>query len=104
MNPKVAFAVVLCCVVVAVVSASDGCSYWCKTNTGQRYCCEEGPSPGKPFTKPGTCPRSRDVCPAYAAQGGHSPNVCSNDGACPGNQKCCFDTCLRHHTCKPPRY
>ena len=27
--------------------------------------------------------------------------VCSHDGNCPRSEKCCFDKCLNHHTCKP---
>ena len=27
--------------------------------------------------------------------------VCSHEGNCPRSEKCCFDKCLNHHTCKP---
>ena len=78
---------------------SDTCRYWCKTNVGKYYCCEGGLQPeGLVGTKPGECVPARPSCPRFRA-----PQICSNDGACAGIDKCCFDTCLQEHVCKPPK-
>merc|ERR1739842_192137 len=53
-------------------------------------------SPLCPLSSPGSalqCPHTR--------AGFRPPAQCSNDSRCPGAEKCCFDTCLQHHTCKP---
>ncbi|CAL4096649.1 unnamed protein product [Meganyctiphanes norvegica] len=51
-------------------------------------------------TKPGQCPAVRPSCPP--TRFGQPPKPCSSDGGCVGVDKCCFDVCLQHHTCKPP--
>ncbi|XP_063602361.1 uncharacterized protein LOC134778461 [Penaeus indicus] len=48
--------------------------------------------------KPGRCPAVRPQCPNTRFGG---PQVCFNDFACAGSDKCCFDTCLRERVCKP---
>ncbi|CAL4070575.1 unnamed protein product, partial [Meganyctiphanes norvegica] len=81
--------------------ATGGCRYWCRTPQGQSYCCENSnQSTLLPFTKPGQCPPVRPSCPP--TRFGGPPRTCSNDSRCPGVDKCCFDTCLQEHVCKPP--
>merc|ERR1712179_69863 len=88
---------------------SSSCKYWCKTPGNQYYCCEGqnqqigggggGIGGGNVGTKPGFCPPVRPSCPPTRIHG--PPRQCSNDYSCSGRDKCCFDTCLQHHTCKP---
>ncbi|KAK4314666.1 hypothetical protein Pmani_014050 [Petrolisthes manimaculis] len=79
-----------------------GCRYTCKDPEGKVYCCRFGDdeiiTPTGP--KPGSCPPVRQKCPE---RGFFDPSVCSHDSICPGSQKCCYDRCLEHHTCKPPQ-
>merc|ERR1719175_133986 len=83
-------------------SSSGSCRYWCRTPQGQAYCCEGGNEIASlPTVKPGQCPPVRPQCPPTRA-GFRPPSQCSNDSRCPGAEKCCFDTCLQHHTCKLP--
>merc|ERR1711972_560545 len=85
-----------------LASSSGSCRYWCRTPQGQSYCCESGQDlPSLPSVKPGQCPPVRPQCPPTRA-GFRPPAQCSNDSRCPGAEKCCFDTCLQHHTCKLP--
>lgn len=80
----------------------SSCRFWCKNPQGQAYCCENAHQAETPvFTKAGLCPPVRPSCPPTRSFG--PPNTCSNDGACGGVDKCCFDTCLQEHICKPPR-
>merc|ERR1711942_503457 len=84
---------------------TGGCRYWCRTPFGQRYCCEnsnQGQGGFLPFTKPGQCPPVRPSCPPTRNFIG-PPQTCSSDSRCPGVDKCCFDTCLQEHVCKPPQ-
>merc|ERR1712183_1027397 len=82
--------------------SSGSCRYWCRTPQGQAYCCEGGNQPAAPVgVKPGRCPPVRPNCPPVRNFGG-PPQTCSNDYRCHGNNKCCFDTCLQEHVCKPP--
>merc|ERR1739842_222316 len=86
---------------VSPVVQSASCRRWCRTPQGQAYCCEGGNEPlTAAVTKPGQCPPVRPSCPPTRNFG--PPRTCSSDGACGGLDKCCFDTCLQHHTCKPP--
>jgi len=83
---------------------SSSCRYWCRNPQNQYYCCEGqnqqiGGGGGQVGTKPGSCPPVRPNCPPTRIFG--PPRQCSNDYACTGSDKCCFDTCLQHHTCKP---
>nr|ACU25383.1 crustin 2 [Panulirus japonicus] len=82
---------------------SSSCRYWCRTPRGQYYCCESGSRPPGPVgTKPGRCPIVRFDCPPTRFHGG--PQTCSNDYSCAGSDKCCYDTCLGEHVCKPSEY
>lgn len=47
---------------------------------------------------PGSCPAVRPLCPGTR---GLPPKTCSNDGSCGWADKCCFDSCLKLHVCKP---
>ncbi|XP_076030953.1 uncharacterized protein LOC143019146 [Oratosquilla oratoria] len=86
----------------SVVAPTSGCRYWCRTPEGAAYCCENVNQPTNPIAtqvvKPGQCPPVRPVCPRVSGP----PVTCSNDGACGGVDKCCFDRCLGEHVCKPP--
>merc|ERR1711970_311347 len=80
---------------------SASCRRWCRTPQGQAYCCEGANEPiSAAVTKQGQCPPVRPSCPP--TRFGQPPRTCSSDGGCAGYDKCCFDTCLQHHTCKPP--
>ena len=82
-------------------ASSSSCRFWCKTPQGQAYCCENAnEAQTAVFTKGGHCPPVRPTCPLRSFSG--PPKTCSNDGACAGVDKCCFDTCLEEHVCKPP--
>jgi len=86
---------------IASGSGSASCRRWCRTPQGQAYCCEGANEPiSAAVTKQGQCPPVRPSCPPTRNFG--PPRTCSSDGACAGFDKCCFDTCLQHHTCKPP--
>ncbi|KAK7078793.1 hypothetical protein SK128_013925 [Halocaridina rubra] len=84
------------------IAPPSSCRYWCRTPQGQAYCCEgaEQPQSFVGVVKPGFCPPVRPVCPPI--RNFLPPATCSNDGACGGVDKCCFDTCLQEHICKPP--
>nr|AGU01544.1 antimicrobial peptide type 2 precursor IIb [Pandalus japonicus] len=82
-------------------SSSGSCRYWCRTPEGPNYCCEGSRDHITfPTVKAGVCPPVRPQCPPIRNFG--APTICSNDSKCPGLEKCCFDTCLQHHTCKLP--
>nr|XP_027209462.1 uncharacterized protein LOC113802963 [Penaeus vannamei] len=83
------------------VAPPSTCRYWCRTPEGQAYCCENinQPQSTAGVVKPGFCPPVRPVCPLRSFQ---PPFTCSNDGACGGIDKCCFDRCLGEHVCKAP--
>ncbi|KAK3880303.1 hypothetical protein Pcinc_015183 [Petrolisthes cinctipes] len=85
------------------------CYHWCrrpsdiKEGPNSVYCCA--------FTRPtiqqikggvhpGTCPPHPYECPGVRVFS-KGPQVCAADGYCGPNSKCCFDTCLKHNTCKP---
>ncbi|XP_063593888.1 uncharacterized protein LOC134770888 [Penaeus indicus] len=87
--------------IVSPVAPPSTCRYWCRTPEGQAYCCENinQPQSAAGVVKPGFCPPVRPVCPLRSFQ---PPFTCSNDGACGGIDKCCFDRCLGEHVCKAP--
>ncbi|XP_042891672.1 whey acidic protein-like [Penaeus japonicus] len=61
--------------------------------------CEGGDSPIIfPTLKEGRCPLIRDECPPVRI----TPPTCIDDASCSGDDKCCFDICLKRNTCKPP--
>nr|XP_045614707.1 uncharacterized protein LOC123768291 isoform X2 [Procambarus clarkii] len=83
----------------------DGCNYYCRKpagpNKGENYCC--GPE-GLPIKREqhhrGSCaPPLKQCTGRFAAFA--KPRLCPHDGHCSRDEKCCFDTCLDHHTCKP---
>nr|XP_045612308.1 perlwapin-like [Procambarus clarkii] len=98
--------VVVLMVTLAVVTSQNvgggnqGCRYFCRTPTNALYCCEDERSPiNRPTVKPLLCPAVGTRCnPSSFAI------PCSNDGACPGNNKCCYDVCRRRHICSPPSF
>ncbi|XP_076043521.1 uncharacterized protein LOC143026650 [Oratosquilla oratoria] len=108
-------AVVLLCCVVVLASADPlpqrggggrggrGCTYWCRTPFGAVYCCKH-PGQGNPFpnVNPGNCPPVRPQCPPTRSH--QAPQTCAHDGDCGRWNKCCYDTCLGEHVCKPPIY
>ncbi|KAK7087037.1 hypothetical protein SK128_016990 [Halocaridina rubra] len=85
----------------AGIGVSQTCRYWCRTPEGQAYCCEGNEQPQSAVgVKPGFCPPVRPVCPPV--RNFAPPSTCSNDFACSGVDKCCYDRCLVEHICKPP--
>nr|ABP88043.1 Pl-crustin 2 [Pacifastacus leniusculus] len=83
----------------------EGCNYYCKKpegpNKGSNYCCGPEYIPLKREEKhAGNCPPPLKECTRFP----RPPQVCPHDGHCPYNQKCCFDTCLDIHTCKPAHF
>nr|XP_053657204.1 uncharacterized protein LOC128706255 isoform X1 [Cherax quadricarinatus] len=82
----------------------EPCNYYCRKPAGPHrgdfYCC--GPE-SLPIIReqrhPGRCPPALTTCTSRRAFA--APPVCPHDGHCPRAQKCCFDTCLDYHTCKP---
>ncbi|XP_076048647.1 uncharacterized protein LOC143029692 [Oratosquilla oratoria] len=104
---KVTGALVVVCVLALVSMEAQAqeatCRYWCKHGLDKEkfYCCEDSHKPPSPVgvKKNFKCPDPRPECP-------HSPRVgppatCSNDFNCHGTAKCCWDTCLGEHVCKP---
>ncbi|XP_068219255.1 uncharacterized protein [Palaemon carinicauda] len=81
------------------------CRYRCRDPYGRLYCCES--TTAYPMfhayqtTKPGNCPSVHPQCPPVR---GGPPRRCSQDRSCLGMDKCCYDSCLGHHVCKPPQY
>ncbi|MEE6516995.1 hypothetical protein FKM82_026879 [Ascaphus truei] len=47
--------------------------------------------------KPGQCPPPRYMSGHYLEK---CPQLCKGDSSCPGNKKCCPDSCYTF--CKPP--
>nr|AME17866.1 CruI-1 [Penaeus japonicus] len=94
-------------VITALVPVDRGCRQYCKKwrpNDEERpaYCCDDGliqPQPTETNNR-GDCPDIRTHCLRFKGP----PNVCAHDGFCPSHQKCCWDTCLDHHTCKPAQF
>nr|AGU01540.1 antimicrobial peptide type 1 precursor Ic [Pandalus japonicus] len=81
-------------------AAPRDCLQWCKNPVkGSVYCCNDGTGPQALADEHlGECPKHRPVCPRNGITSG--PALCSHDGYCQDSSKCCFDTCLDHHTCK----
>ncbi|XP_076040367.1 uncharacterized protein LOC143024884 [Oratosquilla oratoria] len=70
------------------------CKFYCKNPLTKLYdCCDH--------IKPGKCPPKRPECPHYKFAG---PTRCYIDTDCAGRDKCCYDVCLRHNTCKGPEF
>nr|QOL09952.1 type Ib crustin cruIb-1 [Penaeus vannamei] len=86
-------------VLALLVAASSACRYYCKTLSDETYCCDGGKDYNPPEYHDGNCPKVRSFCPRIEG-GSRRPDVCPHDGACQPYEKCCFDTCLDHHTCK----
>ncbi|XP_042231937.1 uncharacterized protein LOC121872903 isoform X1 [Homarus americanus] len=86
--------------VMGAASISESCQYYCLTPKPNRtsYCCGlAGVDYGIPSYHTGSCPPIRSHCPRGTSQ---APEMCPHDGACPLDNKCCWDTCLKFHTCK----
>ncbi|XP_037792237.1 small cysteine and glycine repeat-containing protein 2-like [Penaeus monodon] len=78
---------------------SGSCTYWCRTPLNQYYCCgNSGQSSNIVAVHRGRCPQVRPYCPGTRDG---PPRPCSNDGNCSWLDKCCYDTCLGQHVCKP---
>ncbi|XP_069993245.1 uncharacterized protein [Penaeus vannamei] len=78
---------------------SSSCRYWCRTPLNQYYCCgNTGQSSNLVAVHRGRCPQVRPYCPGTRDG---PPRPCSNDGDCSWLDKCCYDTCLGQHVCKP---
>lgn len=88
---------------LAKPTAEEECRYWCPNAYNEVYCCESKYEAELPVgVKSGFCPAVRSQCPQV--QGRHrGPKKCSNDYSCSGSDKCCYDTCLSRHICKPVR-
>ncbi|CAL4065657.1 unnamed protein product [Meganyctiphanes norvegica] len=71
------------------------CLYWCHTNQGQVYCCEDDrQNPHVPIPKPGKCPDT------YNSAG---LQTCRIDVECPGADKCCIDpNSVQQRACVAP--
>ncbi|XP_063593863.1 keratin, type I cytoskeletal 9-like [Penaeus indicus] len=79
--------------------SSSSCRYWCRSGNNQFYCCENSSQTTSNIAvHPGSCPAVRPLCPGTR---GLPPKTCSNDGSCGWADKCCFDSCLKLHVCKP---
>ncbi|XP_037792050.1 acanthoscurrin-2-like, partial [Penaeus monodon] len=79
--------------------SSSSCRYWCRSGNNQFYCCENSSQTASNIAvHPGSCPAVRPLCPGTR---GLPPKTCSNDGSCGWADKCCFDSCLKLHVCKP---
>ncbi|XP_069676366.1 uncharacterized protein [Periplaneta americana] len=88
------------------VPQTTPCRLWCQLpctypwQPVQYYCCDAQ-------VKSGNCPPIRPMCPGPVGgspPGGRSyeaPPVCNSDYNCAGSDKCCYDQCLMHYTCKP---
>nr|AFN80342.1 antimicrobial peptide type 1 precursor [Pandalus japonicus] len=88
--------------VTIATPAPDDCVQWCNNPIlGSSYCCNDGNGPQFPIeVHPGKCREHRPFCPKSGTING--PGLCAHDGYCRNPlSKCCFDTCLGHHTCTP---
>ncbi|XP_076029975.1 uncharacterized protein LOC143018487 [Oratosquilla oratoria] len=72
------------------------CKYYCSIN-GYYRCCSSPQTPTQPQVRPGFCPPVRPTCPNTRFR---PPNECYSDLSCAHSEKCCYDTCLEHRTCK----
>ncbi|KAJ9595198.1 hypothetical protein L9F63_013507 [Diploptera punctata] len=82
------------------------CRIWCQVpsfypwEAVTYYCCDSQ-------VKPGSCPPLRLMCtetlgiPESVGNGETQPPICQHDNQCAGDDKCCYDQCLLHCTCKP---
>ncbi|KAJ8679252.1 hypothetical protein QAD02_015039 [Eretmocerus hayati] len=61
---------------------------------------EEGEDASSPTAVTGGCPKIRPSCPRGSSWL-KPPASCGEDGDCSSGEKCCFDVCLDHKTCKP---
>lgn len=115
-------------IVVLAKSYVKSCKYWCKTGNHHYYCCPSGKSESWsehswhsfffPWFWPGIdephvehpwhemitrwaskkhCPPLRPHCPRTYEW---PPELCHSDDECDKGQKCCYDVCLEHKTCK----
>lgn len=104
------------------------CKYWCKMGHHRYYCCPSGKSDsssehswhsflfpwfwfgivGSPVAHPWQevemkpkkhCPPMRTYCPRMY-EWYKPPKFCDSDSECEKEEKCCYDVCLEHKTCK----
>jgi len=114
-------------VVVLVKAYVNSCKYWCKMGN-KYYCCPSGKSeswlehswsslfyPWLWFDEPHIehpwhemmmklppkkhCPPLRAQCPR-TYEWYRPPELCHSDDECHEWEKCCYDVCLEHKTCK----
>nr|CCE46014.1 putative crustin-like antimicrobial peptide [Nephrops norvegicus] len=103
--------VVMTVVTVALGSGhTPSCIYWCNfpkaVNAGASYCCINSnhnivENTNEPH--PGRCV-AHTFCARSKVPGQQdyplAPVRCGHDDYCPYHEKCCYDACLKHHTCK----
>lgn len=85
---------------LALAKPAQDCTYWCKNPEGFPYCCQKGVNKDPVRLNSGICPPQGPTC--YTTFSGPKPLICAQDGQCKSQtEKCCYDTCLHHPTCKP---
>ncbi|KAL2742563.1 crustin 4 [Vespula maculifrons] len=113
------------------VGETKSCRYWCRTHDLRYYCCHNGKSETwkdimwpsfsipwfwfnfgeshwHPLVHPSWekkmkmkhCPPLRSHCPR-SYDWYDLPMLCDDDDQCQNKEKCCYDVCLEHKTCKP---
>nr|CAH10349.1 putative Carcinin-like antibacterial protein [Homarus gammarus] len=92
----------------SILPHTPSCVFWCNfpdgVNAGASYCCINSNHRIVENTSPephaGRCAKH-----VFCARGDFTPPApirCGHDDYCPYHEKCCYDACLKHHTCKGP--
>ncbi|XP_042235531.1 uncharacterized protein LOC121875164 [Homarus americanus] len=92
----------------SIIPNTPSCVFWCNypndVNAGASYCCINSNNNiienTNPAGNPGRCVK-HSFC-ARIERKPLTPIRCGHDDYCPNNEKCCYDACLGHHTCKAP--